>query len=250
MSLIKKRISDKRFLKLIRQWLEPGVIENGECKPTVKGTPQGGVISPLLANIYLHVLDRYWQLECTHLGMLVGYADDFVVMCRHESQAKESLRIIAALLGRLKLALHPDKTKIIRIAEEGFDFLGFHIRKWQNWKSGKLVPACYPSKKAMNNIRKRLRELTSSKRLLVPLEVIVRELNEVIIGWRGYFGVGNGTGQFQKLDKYVRERLRCFFRRRAGDRAKQRKLCERFIEWVATCGIKPFYVPGIFGCGS
>ena len=85
MGLLKRRISDKKTLKLIRLWLESGTVEDGRYSPTTRGTPQGGVISPLLANIYLHVLDRYWHLNGTHLGKLVRYADDFIIVCRDQS---------------------------------------------------------------------------------------------------------------------------------------------------------------------
>jgi RNA-directed DNA polymerase len=93
LKLVQKRISDKRVVKLIRGWLEAGVIgEDWQYQPTVIGTPQGGVISPLLANIYLHVLDRYWQTECAQLGTLVRYCDDFVIVCREAGQAREAMR--------------------------------------------------------------------------------------------------------------------------------------------------------------
>jgi group II intron reverse transcriptase/maturase len=131
MELVKERISDRRVLKLIRQWLEAGVMEDGTVRETLAGTPQGGVISPLLANIYLNKLDRIWEARCGQLGVLVRYADDLVAMCRTESQAREALRRIGLVMNRLGLTLHPAKTKLVdlRRGKESFVFLGCTIRK-------------------------------------------------------------------------------------------------------------------------
>src|SRR4029077_14454497 len=131
MELVKERISDRRVLKLIRQWLEAGVMEDGRVRETLAGTPQGGVISPLLANIYLNKLDRIWAARCSSLGVLVRYADAFVGMCRTESTAKEALRRIGLVMNRLGLKLHPEKTRMVdlRRGKESFVFLGCTIRK-------------------------------------------------------------------------------------------------------------------------
>ena len=124
MNLIRYRISDRRILKLIRQWLTAGVVEGGKRRSTPRGTPQGGVISPLLANIYLHIFDRHWQIRHSGVGRLIRYCDDFVIVCRSRRQAVEARQIVESFLGKLKLSLHPEKTRLVHLSEEGFDFLG------------------------------------------------------------------------------------------------------------------------------
>lgn len=162
LEMVSGRISDRRILKLIRKWLEVGVMEEGTVQRTVAGTPQGGVISPFLANIYLNALDREWLQNGTHLGQLVRYADDFVVMCRTESQAKEARRRIEEIMMRLGLELHPEKTRIVdlRRGNEGMEFLGCTIRKkrsifcYEKWPPERLYglglhklqgTVCYPA---------------------------------------------------------------------------------------------------------
>lgn len=238
MGLLAKRISDRRVLKMIKKWLKAGVIEDGKKVPTEKGSPQGGVISPLLANIYLHVLDTYWTKECKQLGELYRYCDDFVIICRTEQNAKTAHRIITAILNRLKLTLHPTKTKIVYVKNEGFDFLGFHFHKLKARSTGKLLPYMWPSQKALKKIRAVIRKETERSKRRLPKEEIVRTLNPIIRGWRNYFQVGHSVGRLERLDWYVSYRLMKLLQSR---KMRRQEYLEKFKNWYRQSGIERFH---------
>ena len=205
------RISDRRVLKLLRQWLRAGVMEDGSVGTSTAGTPQGGVISPLLANVYLNDLDRIWQTTCSHLGKLVRYADDFVILCRTRTQAEQALAKVQEIMGWLRLQLHPTKTRLVELGlgKDGFTFLGCYLRIVRSHFKGKLYLYRWPSPKAMKAIRTRIRELTCRRRWagLLDIREVIGELNPVLRGWGGYFRTGNASGKFNQVDSYVWKRL-------------------------------------------
>jgi group II intron reverse transcriptase/maturase len=227
MELVKERISDRRVLKLIRQWLECGVMEDGTVRETLAGTPQGGVISPLLANIYLNKLDRIWAGRCSQLGELVRYADDFVALCATESRAKEALRRIGLVMDRLGLTLHPAKTRLVNLSrgKESFVFLGCTIRKKRSIQRApnKHFMQRWPSPKATKKLRDRVRELTSKKQSGKDVKQIIAELTPVLRGWGNYFRTGNADREFNKMDGFVFKSLRRWQYRRGGQRATKRE---------------------------
>lgn len=240
MKLVEKRINDRRVLKIIGKWLKAGVMEDGKKQATEKGSPQGGVISPLLANIYLHVMDTYWTREAKHIGELYRYCDDFVIICRTKEQANEAQRRIQAILKRLKLTLHPTKTKVLYTRKEGFDFLGFRIQKMKSRSTGKLLPYMWPSRKAMKRIMEAIREETSRKKLKKTLGEVVQKLNPITRGWRNYFRIGHSAEKFWKLDRYMRFKLRRMAQ--AKQKRKNRNIRKSFDIWYRQCNIEKFHL--------
>ena len=193
---VAERISDGRVLRLIRSFLEADIMEQGQGPmKNVIGTPQGGVISPLLANIYLH----YFNEKMAELGYeVIRYADDVLVLCRSEEEAKEALLHVKEILVELELTLHPDKTKIKNFSE-GVDFLGFTV-----YKSHKV-----PRKEAIKKYKDAVRRATR-RNLPINLEMVIQRLNPVVIGWGNYFKIANVNWLYMRLDSWTRMRLRAF----------------------------------------
>ena len=238
-----ERVSDRRVLRLVRQWLRAGVMEDGVTRQTVSGTPQGGVISPLLANIYLHRLDRAWVSQ-GH-GTLVRYADDAVILCRTQDEAEAALGLAREILAGLGLELHPDKTRIVdlRDGREGFDFLGCHVHARV---SGRLLERGirryylqrWPSVRSMKRVRSRVKELTGrSRNGARDVRVLIRDLNPVLRGWGNYFRTGNAADKFRQIDRYVVGRLRRFLVKRQGRNLRPGHV-ERWTEdWLNGLGL-------------
>jgi RNA-directed DNA polymerase len=220
MQLVAKRIVDKQILKLIKMWLQAPIVEEREdgkkeYKGNDKGTPQGGVISPLLANIYLNVLDTLWVIKKVQerLGArLVRYADDCVILCRGNTD--RILKGVKMGLGDLGLTLNEEKTRVVDARQESFNFLGFTIGMKRGRKTGKMYPHTEPSKKALKYIRSEIKQLTTELHSATPTEVVIRRVNEVARGWVGYFRYGNCTKAMSSLRYYLGYRMRIYLRRK------------------------------------
>ncbi|HVA07449.1 MAG TPA: group II intron reverse transcriptase/maturase [Acidimicrobiales bacterium] len=229
LGLVGLRVSDRRVLKLLRQWLRAGVLVDGVVSETVTGTPQGGVISPLLANIYLHAFDRAWAER--GVGEVVRYADDFVVLCSSQEQAEEAQRRATVILGDLGLTLHPDKTAVVDLREgkQGFDFLGCHLharmsgKQWEERRVRRYYLHRWPSMRSMKRARQRINALTARSQVGQQLPDVIGRLNLFLRGWGTYFRTGNAGDKFVELDRYVAWRLKRLLIKKRGRnlRAKQ-----------------------------
>lgn len=215
MELVSGRIVDKWILKLIKMWLKSGVLEEGTIRKDDTGTPQGGVISPLLANIYLNKLDKHWKMMKYNSregwnAHLVRYADDLMIFTN--KGLENPLRVLKEKLQEMGLRLNERKTRKLSADRGSFDFLGFNIREIWNREKTKKFPLTIPSQKAVMSIRAKIRKITGKR----PVKVtqVIQELNPVLRGWMNYFRVGNSVKSFQKIQHYTVKRIRRFSRRK------------------------------------
>ena len=226
MSLVAKRVVDKNILRLIKLWLKAPVVEEGEdgkkrYEGNEKGTPQGGVISPLLANIYLNVLDKVWKMKKVEerwKARLIRYADDCVVPGQRNTE--RVLRGIRTVLGHLGLSLNEAKTRVVDARKESFNFLGFTIQVKKSIKTGKRFPLIRPSKEALAEIKAEIKALTCRKTLHLPKEVVIKKLNEVVRGWTGYFYYKNCSHDLSTIKRFLDERVRIYLRRKHAKKSR------------------------------
>lgn len=212
LSLVKKRVSDGSMLGLIKMWLRAPIVEQdsktGKQSSTTNrcGTPQGGVISPLLANLYLSGLDHAVNGGQHMKAVMVRYADDFVILCR-KGQGEEITKRVRQWLDRRKLRLNSEKTRLLDFHQESLDFLGFRL-SWRKAKSGKSYPHVEPSPKSCAKLRDTIREETAWSTQWKSAEEIADQLNQRVRGWIGYFHYANSTEVFRKMDWFTKNRMR------------------------------------------
>lgn len=218
MQCLARRISDKGMLHLIKMWLEVPVEETDERghkqrttrnKDTGRGTPQGSPISPLLSNLYMRRFVLGWKIsghEQRLQAKIVNYADDFVILCR--GTAKQAMSVMHGMMAKLKLTVNTTKTKLCRLPEEPFDFLGYTIGPYWSWRQRRMVLSIRPSKKAVKRLQAKISEATGRRRNLLDEEVVVKRLNRMLTGWANYFCRGPVSEAYRNIDLHVRRQVR------------------------------------------
>lgn len=234
MLLVKQRISDRRILKLIEKWLKVGFIENGIKQESIIGSPQGGVISPLLSNIYLNYLDTVWEKYNSHLGTLVRYCDDFVIICRTKKDINHAYKAVYDIMQKLEIQLHPEKTQFVNLwdGKEGFDFLGFHHRRKsiENGKGQKFPTTIQePSKKAMKSMRSKIKDILNQRSSLYKdIKEMIKIMNRRLVGFKNYYGLKYAGKQLNKLDWYVLEKFTVWYNHKKQIRPRRKGIKQMY----------------------
>ncbi len=237
--LVRKRVGDKNVFALIYQWLKAGVMEEGKVRKPTDGSPRGGVLSPLLSNIYLHEIDKLWNNNPT--VRLVRYADDMVLFCRTGKQAYYVLKKVREQLENLGLTLNEEKTRIAHVSN-GLDFLGYTIKEAYSYKRGKMVRIKFPRPKSEKNMRCKIKDAIKSNPLGTELKEVITMLNRKLLGRANYFKIGNSYKQAIRLSNYVCSQLRLYWRR-----CKHRKEISGCRKWNNSYFYKKglYYVPSL-----
>lgn len=219
---VRTKVIDRSVVKLIEMWLKAGVMEEMQVRKETTGTPQGGVISPLLANLYLHWLDVTWAKQGfgnrSHDAHIVRYADDFVILCsrRPEFYLEQAKKV----LDRLGLTLNERKTRIVNVMDEPFDFLGHRFAARPSKVSGELKTYYYPAPKAMNSVKKKIREAVSTGQHWELPNLIKERVNPILRGWGNYFKTGNSRKHFLSIANYTVYTLCIMLRKKHKKRTK------------------------------
>jgi group II intron reverse transcriptase/maturase len=233
MDLVSRRVGDLRTLRLIRAWLKAGVMEDGTVRHPDRGSPQGGVISPLLSNIVLHQVDRSWCAadgQGTTSVRLIRYADDMVLLAKTAEAANRAWKELQQQFARLRLVVNQEKSQVATL-DQGFAFLGFEFRR----RHGRVY--LWPRMKARNNILQRVRQTARSFPSSERLDVVIQALNPVLWGWCTYFRVGHSNRVFHTVDWAIRQELQLWLRRkhRCSWRHAQKHWPYRFLH--DQCGL-------------
>ena len=210
LEMIARRIVDGKVMRLIKLLLEAGVMKDGVVENDDTGTPQGGVISPLFANIYLDRIDKGWK-PLTKFARIIRYADDLIIMTKYDIDKR--LEKLQKLTGELKLSLSKKKTRIVNAEKESFDFLGYSFKKALNKTGTKKAAYYWPSEKSIKKIKAKVKAITNPAK---PVEVkqVVEELTPVLRGWVNNFRTGNSSKKFGIVKRYAASRVRKFMSRR------------------------------------
>jgi group II intron reverse transcriptase/maturase len=243
MTALRRRISDGELLRVIYRWLKAGYLLDGVYHDTDQGSPQGGVLSPLLANVYLHGFDAAQRQQKSFVGRLTRYADDFVIQCGTAEQAARALEWTREQMARLGLTLHPTKTRVVNDRVEGFDFLGFHHRRvvLDGSRRESRGVLRWPSETACRRFRERVvQQLGPPGRIRREWEPICRRLGAYLGGWKQYFRHGESARVFAELDEFVEERAaRNLARSQPKGRGRQPRRWTEYREWLRNPGGLP-----------